>query len=408
MKKNCVYIDSVAWVCETNLIGCSRIYRYLIENSCRMTNNPSEADYIIINSCGLTEHHTYKCLNLYKKYNSLKKEKAKIILYGCLVKIKPELIESLDVYSIHFDNEEKFDKIFYRKIKFEDIKPYCDSKVKQGLLDDKNPFYRTKIFPFLLSGLIMPLFRKVRSNYKKNIENVSYENKIFLEISRGCTGNCSYCVIKRARGKICSRKIEDLIEDIKKMYDPSKKLFLVANDCGCYGLDIKTNLIELLYEINKKFPNLMIELNYLNPQWLEKKPDEYIKLFKDVKIDFVVIPMQSGSDKIVKNMNRHYNVKNVIKIVDKIKKVSPKIFIYSHFIIGYPGENTIDFLKSLIYAMHFDFPIGFEYSNHEGTASASLSNHKSSLTITIRYFLYLVFLNFFLFYKLLSQPKNLS
>ena len=99
-------------------------------------------------------------------------------------------------------------------------------------------------------------------------------------------------------------------------------MFLVANDCGCYGSDIKTSLINLLNEINKRFPSISIELNYLNPQWLEKNFNGYIKLFRDIDIDLVVIPVQSGSNKVLKNMDRRYDIGKVIKIIDKIKKVS--------------------------------------------------------------------------------------
>ena len=405
MEPYTIFIDSAAWVCEVNLIGCSKIYRYLLKNGHKITDDPAKADFIIINSCGLTIDHTKRCINLFRIYNSLKKENATIIIFGCLVKISPELVESLDSDTIEFDEVEKFDKIFYKKTKFEDIKPYCDDKTKQDLLK-KNPFHRTEIFPFLFSGILFPFSKIARINYQKMISNVTYKNRIFLEISRGCTGNCSYCVIKKARGKIRSRPIQNIISDIEKINDPSKKLFLVANDCGCYGIDIKTNLIELLYEINKRYPDLSIELNYLNPQWLEKYSDEYIELFKKVKINFVVIPVQSGSNEVLKNMNRRYDITKVIKVVDKIKKVSPKTFIYSHFIIGYPGENWIEFFKTLNCAIHFDFPIAFEYSEHEGTVSSTLPHHKSYFTVTSRYVLFIMFMNFLMFYKLLTYPKG--
>ena len=405
MKSYNVYLDSSAWVCESNLIGCSTIYRYMLENGHKITDNPSKADYIIINSCGLTKNHIDRSITLYKKYNS-QKENSTIIMYGCLIKINPELVDSLDVYPIDFNEGKKFDKIFYKTKKFEEIKPYCDDKTKKDLLREKNPFHRTEIFPFLLSSILLLFSKKARVNYQRMINNVTYKNRIFLEISKGCTGNCNYCVIKRARGKICSRTIQDIINDIEKIYNSSKKLFLVANDCGCYGVDIKTNLIELLYEIKKKYPDLSIELNYLNPQWLERDPGNYIKLFRDVKIDFVVIPFQSGSKNVLKNMNRRYDSNKVTKIIDKIKKVSPKTFIYSHFIIGYPGENWIDFFKTLICAFHFDFPIVFEYSEHKGTVSSSLPHHKSYFTVTSRYTLFILFLNFYIFYKLLTTPRD--
>ena len=243
-------------------------------------------------------------------------------------------------------------------------------------------------------------------NYDIIFDNITLRNRLFVEISKGCTGSCSYCLIKTARGGLRSRPIKDILIDIEKMKDPSKKLYLVANDCGCYGLDIKTNLINLLYEINKKFPEQKVELDYLNPFLLEKYSNEYVKLFRDIDLDYVTIPMQSGSKKILKNMSRNYNPAKTIRTIDKIKKASPGTFIFSHFIIGFPGENWIDFFKTMICALHFDLPIPFKYSEREGTAGASLPDKKSDLTITRRTFIFLIVMNLIVFFKLLSYNKK--
>lgn len=415
MKSYKVYIDSAAWVCEPNLVDTSRIYRYMIENGHKITSNSSKADFVIINSCGLCKSSIDRSVNLFEKYYSEKQKNSSIILFGCLIKINPKLIGTLDIYPIDFNEGYKFDEIFYKKIKFENINPYCDDKTKNELLCNKNPhespgkpifrYQLTRIIPFILSGLIFPFSKKVKVNHKKMIDSVTYENKNFIEIARGCTGNCSYCTIKKAIGNVCSRKVQDIISDIEKLYDPSKILFLVADDCGCYGMDIKTNLFNLLYEINKKFPDLLIELNYIYPYWLVRYPDEYIKLFKDVKINLASIPVQSGSNKVLKSMNRNYDINKVINVLGKLKEVSPITITYSHFIIGFPGENTVDFLKTLYCAIHFDFPMAFGYSESIDTTSKSLLYHKSKFTISVRLALFLVIMNLIIFYKLLSNPK---
>ena len=279
-----VFIDSSAWVCESNLIGCSVIYRYLIENGHKIIDNPSNADFIIINSCGLTKGHIDRSINLFNKFSSVKKKNANIIMFGCLVKINYKNLVSLDLTLIDFNEGGKFDKIFYKKTKFGDIKPHCDNRTKQNLLGEQNPFHRTEIFPFLISSILFPFLKKARINYKKMIENVTYKNRIFLEISKGCTGNCNYCVIKKARGKICSRPIKDILIDIEKIKDPAKKLFLVANDCGCYGVDIKTSLVDLLMAINNKYSDLLYDV----PMSMGRRIALEIKKAKDVsKIELI-------------------------------------------------------------------------------------------------------------------------
>ncbi|MCX6667986.1 MAG: radical SAM protein [Euryarchaeota archaeon] len=401
-----VYIDSTAWICETNLVGTSRIYRYMLENGHEVIKDPSKADFIIINSCGLTKMRRDLSIEFFEKYYSQRKETAKIIMFGCLVKIDGEKVNSLDLIPIDFNEGYKFDEIFYTKIKFETICPHCDNITKETLLQGKNLFQSTRIIPFVLSGLLFPFFKKARLNYQKMIDSITYKDKIFVEIARGCTGNCSYCMIKKARGNIHSRKIEDILSDIEKLYDPSKNLFLVADDCGSYGIDIKTNLFDLLYEIKKRYPDVTVDLNYINPYWLERYPDEYVKLFRDVKINLASIPVQSGSNKVLKIMNRRYDINKVVEVVKRIKQVSPQTITYSHFLIAFPGENIIDFLKTLYCTKYFDFPIGLTYSEHKDSASSKLDNHKSSLTITLRYIVFLLFINLILSYKLLIYPSE--
>ena len=114
--------------------------------------------------------------------------------------------------------------------------------------------------------------------------------------------------------------------------------------------------------------------------------------------------MQGGSNKILKNMNRKYDISKVVKIIDEIKKVSPKTFIYSHFIIGFPGESWIDFFKILIRAKHFDLPIPFKYSENKNAASSLLPDHKSKLIISMRHNLSIFYFNFIIFFKILSFP----
>jgi len=404
MESYKIFIDSASKNCEVSLIDSSRIYHYMLENGHKITDTPIEADFIIINSCGFIKAYEDITIGLFNKYNSQKKENAKIVIFGCLIKINKKLVNSLDAYLIDLNQGDKFDEIFYQKVKFQDIEPCCDAETKEKL-KRKNDIHQTKYPFFYFTKLISHFSKKLKINYQKTFDNVANKNRIFIEISKGCTGSCSYCVIKKARGNINSRSIKDIISDIGKINDPSKILYLVANDCGCYGTDIKTNLIELLFEINKEFPDLSIELDYLNPFLMEKYFYKYVELFKETNIKFVTIPIQSGSNKVLKKMNRNYNVDEVVNVIDEIKKASPKTFIYSHFIVGFPGENWFDFLKNLTCATHSDFPITFGYSERRGTKSSFLPKKKSDFTIFTRYILSTLFFNFIIFYKLLSYSK---
>ncbi len=406
MKSYKVYIDSAAWICEGNIIGMSRIYRYLLENNHNIISKPIEADFIIINSCGFIKEREDFSVSLFKMHHTQKKEKKPtVIMFGCLVKINKKLLDSLDLIPIDFNEGYKFDKIFYNKIKFENISPFCDNKTTEKLLVAKKTIKESDIISFLLSRVMSHFSKRVRLNYNSIIDRVKFKDKTLIEICNGCVFNCNYCVIRKAKGGVNSRNIEDIISDIGKLYDPSKCLFLVADDCGSYGLDIKTNLFNLLKEINEKYFNLLIELDAINPYWLEKYPDEYIKLFSEFNISYATIPVQSGSNRVLKDMNRNYDINKIQSIVKKIKKVSPKTIIYTHFIICHPGEKFIDFLKSLYCSLYFDLPIVLVYSGHKDSTNFTFQQDKSKFARIYRYTFFMLFLNFVVFYKLLTFPK---
>lgn len=406
MVQYSVLLDSAVWTCEPNLVSCSMIRRYLQENDHILTNDASQADFIIISSCGVMQAFEDRCLNLFAKYHKMKKDKAVIILYGCLTKTNIELVNSLEVYPISNDETSKFDTFFYNKVKFSTIKPSCNDEAKNELLNGREPLNYAKKVHFIFVNMILPFSKRVRKNYETMFSNISYKNRNFVIIGKGCAGNCSYCVIKKAKGKVRSRTIKEIFPDIESIYDPSKNLFLVADDCGCYGLDIKTNIIDLVNRIHHQFPDIIMDLNYLNPQWIEKNAEGFKKLFRDVKIEFVLIPMQSGSKKILKSMNRHYDIKKVICIVNHIKQSSPNTFLYTHFIVGFPGEGIVDFFKSISVARHFDYPVPFKYTEGKGTKSETLPNKKSKFTISLRYMIFILCSNFIILMKLLKSSKN--
>lgn len=399
-----VFIDSSFSNCQSNLIGCSMLYRYIIENGHEITYENYDADYIIINSCGYTKETQEISIKLFDKYYSEKKKNAIVIMVGCLTKIDKERLNCLDLFKISNDESYKLDDFFYKKVKFDNIKPYCNKEKKNKINVKKEFQLFWENIPFLLAKAFFLFSKKIRINFKQMSNNINLINRSYVEIARGCISDCSYCIIKKAKGDIKSRRLNDILSDIEVLYDSSKNIALVADDCGSYGLDINSNLIDLIYKINKKFPNLSFDINYINPFWLEKYSKEYIKLFRDIKINGVTIPIQSGSNKIIKSMNRKYEISKVIKIVDEIKKVSPKTLLSSQFIVGYPGEITSDFIRTLFVAKHFDYPVPFMYSDMVGTKSESLTDKKSKILISLRWFIFILYINFTILIRLFSYP----
>jgi len=191
----------------------------------------------------------------------------------------------------------------------------------------------------LLSGKKKRTGRKIRKNPLVGI----------TEIASGCLGRCAYCIVKLARGDLRSRKPREIEDEIKNsLKEGCKEIWITSQDCGCYGLDIKTNLAKLLKEMVKIKGEFRVRVGMMNTTYIKPILKDLVKIYREPKIyRFIHIPFQSGSDKILKSMNRGYHVKDFKKIVKEFRREFPDITLSTDIIVGFPGETERDFQKSL-------------------------------------------------------------
>lgn len=378
MKQYNIFLDSAQINCRSNNIILNKLYKYFEKNGHSITKKVSDADFFIINTCGYDKIREKRSLKLIKKYN----KKGKVISLGCLNKINQKALENIG-FRIHIITDlDELDPIFCSNIMISDIKDaYLDAQIN-------NYFQVGKNFPLIkCSASVFSLFFKRSELFNKMYNEMFRKNKSCVEISKGCTGNCSYCTIKKARGDVISRQKDDIIKDIRKFYNPKNSLTLVADDCASYGVDIGTNLPSLIKEIDNEFPNTRYDICYINPIFLVKQKQEYIDMFRNHNINGANISMQSGSNSIIKRMNRHYDVKQVIQTIKEIRNISPRTFFWTHVIVGFPGETFKDYLKTLSMLNNFDVAMIYAYSDREGTKSSGFKNKNSFLNIHLKFIL---------------------
>ena len=265
-----------------------------------------------------------------------------IIVMGCYSQVSPEEIEA----DIILGNKDK-------------------SKIVEIIEEYKKKKERKKI----IHDLTKVEFEKM--------EITKFENhtRAFVKIQDGCNAFCSYCIIPYARGRVRSKNPTDVINEVTKLaQDGYKEIVLTGIHTGRYGIDINTSLEDLLEELIK-IPNIYrirlssIEINEITPK--------IIKLIKEsnVMAKHLHIPLQSGSNKILKLMNRRYNKEEFISMVDTLKQI-PNISLTTDLIVGFPGETeeefneTIDTLKEIGFTKIHTFP----YSKRKGTPAASMDN----------------------------------
>jgi threonylcarbamoyladenosine tRNA methylthiotransferase CDKAL1 len=290
--------------CSLNFGETEQISGFLLKNSFKRINDFKKADFIIVNTCSVKMVTEQRMLSRIKFLLDNKEKDSKIIVCGCLAKTNKKTIEKISKDLI--------------------------------ILDTK------------LESIAKTLDLKKESFSPKIIEEKSHEFISIIPISVGCVGNCSYCATKIARGNLKSYSIKDINESFKKAIKSSKEIWITSQDLGCYGFDIGEDLPGLLEVLLKNNGNYRIRLGMMNPRHFKKIRKKLIPLFNDDRLyNFLHLPVQSGSNKILLAMNRMSIVNDFVDAVSFARKNVPGIRISTDIIVGFPGETEKDFQESL-------------------------------------------------------------
>lgn len=312
---------------------CTRVKLYGMDvinlfklNGWEIVKEKEDADYIAINTCSFLNSKAAFFLSKTKRLYDEKKKNQKIMIIGCLGGTNKEDIDKISKDILVFKRDINEIKEYF---KFEKLPDTKSTSVK-----DKLP----------LKKQILYLFNKfiLRS---KHIEYRLKRNKVcYLQISSGCQGKCSYCSEKFIT-KLKSRSVEEIIEAINDGIKRGYKLFgLNSDDASAYGKDINTNLENLLKEVVKIKEDINFSIPEFNPQGLT---DNVVELLKDKKFLYITCPIQSGSNKTLRNMKRPYTIEHALKQLRKVKENNKNIMINTHVIVGFPGETEKDFNETI-------------------------------------------------------------
>jgi len=205
-----------------------------------------------------------------------------------------------------------------------------------------------------------------------------YAFKSGVNIMFGCNNFCSYCIVPYVRGRERSRNLKDIVREIEKLVeDGVKEVMLLGQNVNSYGKNLEepVTFAQLLKEIEKIEGLERIRFMTSHPKDLS---DELIEVMKDSKkiCRHLHLPLQSGSSRILKIMNRHYDKERYLTLVKKIKTAMPDISLTTDIIVGFPGETEEDFLETMdvVKKVRFDSAFTFLYSKRTGTPAAVMEN----------------------------------
>jgi ribosomal protein S12 methylthiotransferase len=366
-------IGFVSLGCSKNLVDTEAIIGKFKNKKYRIQNKPEEAEIIIINTCGFIEESKEEAINTILEMAEYKKYKCKyLIVIGCLVqRYYNELIEALPEVDL-----------FIRIDEYPEFWDKIENLIKKGKVE------KTKFEPITKVSKIKELPMLKQEEYENRVITTG-NNYAYIKIGEGCSNMCTYCAIPYIRGKFVSRKIEDILEEAKKLASTGiKEIILIAQDTTKYGIDIygRSMLVKLLQELRKIEGIKWIRFLYSYPEGITEELIQEVKN-NDKICKYLDIPIQHISNEMLKKMNRKTTKQEIEKLIQKIKKEIPEITLRTSLIVGFPGETQEQFneLNEFIKKVEFDKLGTFMYSKEEGTPAARMENQIHGNTKKSRY-----------------------
>jgi len=199
-----------------------------------------------------------------------------------------------------------------------------------------------------------------------------------IEISKGCLGECAYCIVKLAKGRLVSKPVEQITLEVKQaLADGCKEIWLTSQDLASYGLDLGTTLPVILHELTALPGDFWIRLGMMNADYALPIVDELVHYLQDPKVyTFLHIPLQSGSNRVLALMKRKYTVEEYEQLIASLRRV-PQLTLSTDVIAGFPGETAADFQETMavLKKIQFDIVNISKYGDRKGTV-ASKSREK--------------------------------
>jgi len=337
--------------CKVNQYETNAMEESFINSGYEIVNFEDKADIYVINTCTVTNMSDKKSRQMLRKAKQLNRD-AIIAAVGCYDQVKKENLEKIEEVDLILGNNEK-----------KEIVRYVEEFQKEKIIHLEDVLHQKEFIDF---GTTV------------NME----KTRAVIKVQDGCDRFCSYCIIPYARGRVRSRKLESVIEEVKALANNGvKEVVLTGIHIASYGKDFKEDitLIDLLEEINKVEGIKRIRLGSLEPTIIN---EEFLNRLS--KLDKVChhfhLSLQSGCNETLKRMNRRYTTEEFEDVTKLLRNTYNDVILTTDIIVGFPGETeeeftkTYEFLKRIyFYKMHV-----FKYSRRKGTKADLMENQVPS------------------------------
>lgn len=348
MKK--FYIETYG--CQMNEADSEYMASVMLSLGYEGVQDIKDANIILVNTCSIREKAEIKVLSFLGRVYPFKKKNGAILgVCGCVAKKEGENL---------FKKAPYLDMVFGPH-HISRLPDFIDAVIRNGSkvieVSDRTSYERD-------SELIVPTGLRA-----------------MVPIMQGCNNFCSFCIVPFVRGREISRSKGKILNEIKFLVSKGvKEIMLLGQNVNSYGNDmgLKNGFLNLLEEVDKIDGVERIRFTTSHPKDLT---DELISAYGRIKklCNQIHLPVQSGSDKVLLFMNRKYNIKTYLSLIEKLRKVSPNIAITTDIIVGFPGEEEQDFQDtiSLVKSVEYDGAFSFKYSARPKTKAATMPNQIS-------------------------------
>ncbi len=350
--------------CQMNAHDSEKL-RGILEEMGYVETESEDADYVLYNTCTVRENANLKVYGRLGRLNGYKKKNPTMMigLCGCMMQeeeVREKIKKSYRFVDVIFGTHNLFEMPMLT------AKAISEQEMEISLYEDDN------------------------SQIVENLPNIrSYSFKSGVNIMYGCNNFCTYCIVPYVRGREYSRQKEDILDEIRALAkDGVKEIMLLGQNVNSYGLTLeeKVSFAQLLKEADEIEEIERIRFMTSHPKDLS---DELIDVMAHAKkvCGHLHLPVQSGSSRILKKMNRHYTKESYLALVERIRTAMPDIALTTDIIVGFPGETEEDFEETmdLVKKVRYDNAFTFIYSKRTGTPAAAMEDQVAEEDVKRRF-----------------------
>jgi tRNA A37 methylthiotransferase MiaB len=375
-------------VCIHFVMGCPRsrvdhtlLRRYLAANGWQFTDDPKAADLLVLSECGVTNETAFRSLRFAEIMEHKRKPGAKVVVTGCLAGMsESQELRRHGILALLPRDKTRWDELIGATVPLARIE---EPNLLEGTSGGDRCFTAWERFQSYLYPSVGIVFNLLNRRWD-TARPVPFDALFNIRVGKGCLDECTYCALRKAHGTLVSKPLEQVVGELRSgVQQGHRKITLVGADVGAWGQDTGSNVVELFRGLFGVEGDYQLYIGDFNPRWAVRYGRDLTDLLaaNRARIDAMLVPVQSGSDRVLERMRRGYTRREVESSLRELREALAGVRLATHVIIGFPGETDADFAETiaLLNAIRFDEISIYKYSDRKGTEAEQMADKVGEL-----------------------------